>query len=86
MHSAVVKNLEEYIVPNPNLGLMLEQLKGTGKQLFLLTNSKFSYINPGMQFLLGKDWKDYFDLVLVSGNKPNFFTLDNVSRFEVRGQ
>jgi len=27
-----------------------------------------------MQFLVGKNWKDYFDVVIVQARKPRFFT------------
>lgn len=28
----------------------------------------------GMKFLVGDDWKDYFDVVIVQARKPKFFT------------
>lgn len=28
----------------------------------------------GMKFLVGNDWKDYFDVVIVQARKPKFFT------------
>lgn len=31
-----------------------------------------------MELLLGKDWRDYFDVVIVQARKPRFFT--DVSR------
>lgn len=30
--------------------------------------------NKGMQFLVGENWKDYFDVVIVQARKPRFFT------------
>lgn len=27
-----------------------------------------------MKFLVGDDWKDYFDVVIVQARKPKFFT------------
>lgn len=30
--------------------------------------------NKGMQFLVGENWKDYFDVVIVQARKPKFFT------------
>jgi hypothetical protein len=27
-----------------------------------------------MQFLVGKNWKNYFDVVIVQARKPRFFT------------
>lgn len=33
------------------------RFRNDGKQLFLLTNSTFAYIDPGMRFLFGDDWR-----------------------------
>lgn len=30
--------------------------------------------NKGMQFLVGENWKDNFDVVIVQARKPRFFT------------
>ena len=30
--------------------------------------------NKGMELLVGKDWRDYFDVVIVQARKPKFFT------------
>lgn len=38
----------------------------------LYTINIFSDI--GMKFLVGDDWKDYFDVVIVQARKPKFFT------------
>ena len=78
MHNTIRDNPEKYIVPNPQLLPMLSQLQTSGKRLFLLTNSSFDYINSGMNYLLGKEWRDLFEFVFCSGDKPNFFALDNV--------
>jgi len=32
------------------------------------------YSNNGMQFLVGENWKNYFDVVIVQARKPRFFT------------
>ena len=53
-----------------------------GKKLFLLTNSEAYYTDAAMSFLLDgelpfyQSWRDYFDLVVVSAEKPVFFTED----------
>lgn len=46
--------------------------------MFLLTNSEWYYTNQVMSYLLdsfdpNKKWRDYFDIVIVSANKPAFF-------------
>lgn len=29
--------------------------------------------DKGMKFIVGKDWRDLFDVVIVQAEKPNFF-------------
>ncbi len=63
---------------------MLEQFRRAGKKVFLLTNSLWDYTNVVMNFLQAqkvadqKDlvWTEYFDLVIVGGNKPAFLLDD----------
>ena len=62
---------------------MLKQLRNSGKKLFLLTNSLFDYTHVVMNYLEGgiskahstnrdAKWMEYFDLIIVGGNKPAF--------------
>lgn len=30
--------------------------------------------NKGMEMLVGRDWKDFFDVLIVQARKPRFFT------------
>lgn len=30
--------------------------------------------NKGMTHMVGKDWRDFFDVVIVQADKPHFFT------------
>lgn len=32
------------------------------------------FSNKGMEFMLGSDWKNYFDVLIVQARKPKFFT------------
>lgn len=36
--------------------------------------SFFFFSNKGMGMLVGDDWKDLFDVVIVQARKPRFFT------------
>ena len=75
-------NLADYIIEDPDLPSTLHRLRSSGKRLFLLTNSDYSYSNAVMTYLLdGKvksapSWVDFFDVVVVSGAKPSFFGHD----------
>jgi 5'-nucleotidase len=42
--------------------------------LFLLTNSLSGYTNFLLKHCFGEDWRHVFDLVIVGGKKPDFFT------------
>lgn len=33
--------------------------------------------NKGMEHLIGSDWKEYFDVLIVQARKPRFFTDDS---------
>lgn len=79
----VAKNPEEYIRPDAHLNAVFEELRGTGRKLFLLTNSLWDYTNPIMSFLLNKGcrnketWIDYFDAIITGSGKPGFFIAKN---------
>ncbi|CAH0561960.1 unnamed protein product [Brassicogethes aeneus] len=78
MHIQVSQNVSDYIEPNSQLRPFFDRLKKAGKKMFLVTNSPYKFVNKGMTFLLGSDWKDYFDVLIVQARKPRFFT--DVSR------
>lgn len=81
--SEVIAHPEKYIVKDPDVSDMLIRLIEGGKKIFLLTNSDWSYTNNVMTYLLDgvaddfKRWSDYFEYVIVSSNKPTFFTGSN---------
>ncbi len=76
----VIANPEKYIDVDMELANTLIHLIESEKSLFLLTNSNFQYTQCIMSFLLdGKNddfpkWQDYWDILIVSSNKPSFFT------------
>jgi len=76
----VAKNPEKYIEYDPHLNSVFEELRDSGKKLFLLTNSLWDYADAVMSFLLNQKcrhnetWIDYFDVVITGAHKPGFFT------------
>uniref|UniRef100_A0A1A9WKK2 5'-nucleotidase domain-containing protein 3 n=1 Tax=Glossina brevipalpis TaxID=37001 RepID=A0A1A9WKK2_9MUSC len=74
MHQIVMKDAEAYIDKNENLPKYFEKLLQSGKKLFLVTNSPYSFVNRGMTLLAGNNWRDYFDVIIVQARKPKFFT------------
>jgi len=69
-HREVLSDLPRYLIPSPDLPALLQNLRACGKKLFLLTNSPFFYVNAGLSFLVGPDWRDLFDIVITSAGKP----------------
>ncbi|KAK2093542.1 5'-nucleotidase domain-containing protein 2 [Saguinus oedipus] len=52
----------------------LSRLVAHGKQLFLITNGPFSFVDKGMRHMVGPNWHELFDVVVVQADKPSFFT------------
>ncbi|XP_076262065.1 5' nucleotidase C isoform X1 [Rhynchophorus ferrugineus] len=78
MHQIVGQNVHDYIESNDKTRPFFDKLVHAGKKLFLVTNSPYHFVNKGMELLIGPDWKDYFDVLIVQARKPRFFT--DVSR------
>ena len=53
MHDLVAAHPERYLQPSPALGSLLAETRAAGKQLFLLTNSSFGFVDAGMRPGLG---------------------------------
>jgi 5'-nucleotidase len=79
--------LPSYIERDPNLAETLHKFRSSGKRLFLLTNSAWDYTSQVMSYLLDDpdrggrgyrasypSWRHYFDVIIVSAGKPEFFT------------
>lgn len=77
MHGIVANDVGKYIQSNQSLEVFFKNLQENGKELFLVTNSPYKFVNRGMNMLVGQNWKDYFDVVIVQARKPRFFTDDS---------
>ncbi|XP_018107823.1 5'-nucleotidase domain-containing protein 3-like isoform X2 [Xenopus laevis] len=73
LYRAVEADIERYICYGERTQAVLSKLSNHGKKMFLITNSPSSFVNKGMNFIVGKDWRDLFDVVIVQADKPNFF-------------
>ncbi|XP_067855434.1 5'-nucleotidase domain-containing protein 3 [Heptranchias perlo] len=73
LYRAVEQDIEKYISHEGKTGAVLGRLSDSGKKLFLITNSPFSFVDKGMQYIVGKDWRDLFDIIIVQADKPEFF-------------
>lgn len=80
LKTEIKKDLPAFVYQDPELGPALHKLRSGGKKLFLLTNSLFDYTDAVMRHLLDgripeyPSWKNYFDVIVVGGAKPRFFT------------
>ncbi|XP_022252149.1 cytosolic purine 5'-nucleotidase-like [Limulus polyphemus] len=86
LKNETVANLEKYVKKDENLPVMFDRMRENGKKVFLLTNSAYSYTEEIMTYLFdfpscnGRDWKSYFDYILVDAKKPLFFSEGTVLR------
>jgi HAD superfamily 5'-nucleotidase-like hydrolase len=84
----VAKNLDRYIIRDPEVVAGLERYRKHDKKIFILTNSEYSYtkllldyaINPFLKNY--KSWSDLFEFVITLAQKPRFF-YDNLRFLEV---
>jgi hypothetical protein len=80
MKCVIKAHLGDYIERDPDLAPTLHKFRSSGKRLFMLTNSAWDYTDAVMSYLLDgalpayPSWRSYFDIVIVSGQKPAFFT------------
>ncbi|XP_054721939.1 cytosolic purine 5'-nucleotidase-like isoform X2 [Uloborus diversus] len=75
-----VNNLEKYVNKDERLPMLFKRMRELGKKTFLLTNSDYAYTAKIVSYLFDfpseekKDWRSYFDYILVDARKPVFFT------------
>jgi HAD superfamily 5'-nucleotidase-like hydrolase len=88
LKGVVAKNLEKYIIRDPDVVSGLERYKKHDKKIFILTNSDYAYtkllldfaVNPYLKTL--KSWTELFDIVITNAQKPRFF-YDNLRFLKV---
>uniref|UniRef100_A0A8C7XZ73 5'-nucleotidase domain containing 3 n=1 Tax=Oryzias sinensis TaxID=183150 RepID=A0A8C7XZ73_9TELE len=73
MYRAVEADIDKYICYGEQSHAVLKKLSAHGKKMFLITNSPFDFVDRGMSYIVGKDWRDLFDVVIVQADKPGFF-------------
>lgn len=73
MYQWILQDLEKYILRGQETYSILHLLASKGKKLFLITNSPYNFVDKGMRYMVGKDWRDLFDVVIVQADKPHFF-------------
>jgi 5'-nucleotidase len=76
---AVSSDFPRFVNRDHDLAPTLHKLRSSGKKIFVLTNSRWSYTDRMMTYLLDGEmaeyphWRNYFDVVIVAATKPAFF-------------
>ena len=76
---ALNSDYPRFLLKDDALAPTLHKFRSAGKKLFLLTNSRWSYTDRMMTYLLGgamseyPTWRNYFDVVIAAATKPAFF-------------
>ncbi|CAC5420649.1 5'-nucleotidase domain-containing protein 2,5'-nucleotidase domain-containing protein 3 [Mytilus coruscus] len=73
LHNSIMTNIEKYLEKGPKVMSILENLVKADKKLFLVTNSGFPFVDAGMTYMLGSDWRDLFEVIICNARKPKFF-------------
>ncbi len=80
LKSVITSDLDRYIRFDPELRIVLEEFRRSGKKVFLLTNSEWAYTDKLLQHLLQRGrrapehWSEMFSAVIVEAGKPAFFS------------
>ena len=80
LKSVITSDLDRYIRFDPELRVVLEEFRRSGKKLFLLTNSEWSYTDKLLRHLMHRGrgapghWSELFNAVIVDARKPGFFS------------
>ncbi|KAH9630506.1 hypothetical protein HF086_000719 [Spodoptera exigua] len=79
-----IENVELYLKKDDRLPMFLSRIKESGAKIFILTNSDYNFTDKIMTYLFDfpygakpgephRNWKTYFDWIVVDAKKPLFF-------------
>ncbi|KAI3686952.1 hypothetical protein L1987_80642 [Smallanthus sonchifolius] len=83
LKSEIMSKPELFVEPDPELPLALLDQKESGKKLLLITNSDYIYTDKMMRHSFNRflpndmNWRDLFEMVIVSARKPEFFQMSH---------
>lgn len=78
--SVVEKNIEDYVIKDPDCVAGLERFKKHDKHLFVVTNSDYHYSKILLDYAINpflkdhKHWSELFEFTITAAQKPSFFT------------
>lgn len=88
LKGVVAKNLDKYIIKDPELVRGLERYRKHDKKIFIVTNSDFHYTKLLLDYAVDpylkdhKSWMDLFHITVTAAQKPRFF-FDNLRFLKV---
>jgi len=80
LKAEIIADPDRFVQPDPGIVPTLIDQRNAGKKLALITNSGWAYTSKMMSYVFDRycpddmTWRDLFDLVIVSANKPRFFS------------
>ena len=80
LKAKIVADPDRFVDLDPDIVATLLDQRRAGKKLALITNSDWAYTSKMMNYAVGRycpdamSWRDLFDVVIVSANKPRFFS------------
>ncbi|MEM7340110.1 MAG: HAD-IG family 5'-nucleotidase [Actinomycetota bacterium] len=83
LKAGIAADPDRYVDLDPDIVPTLLEQRAAGKQLLLITNSDWTYTKRMMAYAFDRfcpaesTWRDLFDIVIVSANKPRFFSESN---------
>lgn len=91
LKSETIKNLDEYVKKDERLPMFLARIQESGAKAFLLTNSDYNFTDKIMTYLFDfphgarsdephRNWRSYFEIIVVDACKPSFFGEGTVLR------
>jgi HAD superfamily 5'-nucleotidase-like hydrolase len=84
----VAKNLDKFIIRDPEVVAGLERYRMHDKKIFILTNSDYAYSKLLLDYAISPflkhhaSWMDLFEIIVTSAQKPRFF-FDNLRFLKV---
>lgn len=86
---SMVKDTAKFIKPcSKKIVEWIKTLKAGQQKIFLLTNSFIDYTNVLMNFAVGENWTELFDVIVCMAGKPGFFQSEEPQNkfYEIDGE
>lgn len=84
LKAKTIQNLDKYVKKDPRFPMVLSRIRESGAKIFILTNSDYNFTDKIMTYLFDfphgakadephRNWKTYFEFIVVDARKPLFF-------------